>query len=141
MMSESSQSAQTDTESTIDTESPLPGADRTGQVENAEIQLPEFQTFNDAGEKAQHEMSRFGDIKVTVSAELGRTQLAIDRLMTLGKGSVLELDRSIDQPVELIAQGIPLASGEVVVVDGHFAIRILNVYPRNRRGENLKGEK
>lgn len=108
--------------------------------DQAEVQVPEFQRFSDSGDTAEHEMSRFGDIKVSVSAELGRVNMPIERLMKLGRGSVLELDRMIDQPIELIAQGIPLASGEVVVVDGHFAVRILKVYPRNRRGETLKGE-
>lgn len=116
------------------------GESSASQDSAADVQVPEFQSFTDSGETAQHEMSRFGDIKVPVSAELGRVNLPIERLMKLGRGSVLELDRLIDQPIELIAQGIPLASGEVVVVDGHFAVRILQVYPRNRRGETLKGE-
>ena len=47
--------------------------------------------------------------------------------------SVLELNREIDSPVELIAQGVPLAEGEVVVVDGFFAVRVTKVY------ENQKG--
>ena len=51
--------------------------------------------------------------------------------MQLGEGSVIELDRAIDSPVELIAQGVTLATGEVVVVDGCFAIRILNVHANN----------
>ncbi|HMO13181.1 MAG TPA: FliM/FliN family flagellar motor C-terminal domain-containing protein [Pirellulaceae bacterium] len=107
-----------------------------------EIQKPQYQEFEDSGDaSAKHEITRFADIAVTVSAELGRASISIEKLLTLGKGSVLELDRLIDSPVELVAQGIPLANGEVVVVDNHFAIRILEVYPRNRRGETLKGEK
>ncbi len=106
------------------------------------VQTPEFQSFVDAGSQPkQQEISRFADIKVTVSAELGRTSIPIERLLSLGKGSVLELDRGVESPIELIAQGIPLASGEVVIVDDCFAIRILEVYPRKRRGEEIKGEK
>ena len=110
--------------------------------EGVAVQSPEFQSFVDAGNQAnQQEISRFAEIKVTVSAELGRTSIPIERLLSLGKGSVLELDRGVDSPIELIAQGIPLASGEVVVVDDCFAIRFLEVYPRKRRGEEIKGEK
>ena len=106
------------------------------------VQTPEFKSFVDAGNQPkQQEISRFADIKVTVSAELGRTSIPIERLLSLGKGSVLELDRGVESPIELIAQGIPLASGEVVIVDDCFAIRILEVYPRKRRGEEIKGEK
>ncbi len=105
------------------------------------VQTPDFQKFTDSSvEHERQEISCLADIKVTVSAELGRTAIPIERLLSLGTGSVLELDRSIDSPIELIAQGISLASGEVVVVDGCFAIRITNVYPRNRRGESLSVE-
>ena len=51
--------------------------------------------------------------------------------MQLGEGTVLELNREIDSPVELMAQGVKLASGEVVVVDGCFAIRITEVEAQN----------
>ena len=112
-----------------------------GANDAAEVQSPEFQSFNDAGTAStKNEINRFADIKIAVSAELGRTQVTIEKLLSLGKGNVLPLDREINSPVELIAQGIPLACGEVVVVDDHFAIRITEVYPRNRSGEKLIGE-
>jgi flagellar motor switch protein FliN/FliY len=108
-------------------------------ADGVEVQTPEFQAMSDAGgSKSPQEISRFADIKVTVSAELGRTSIPIEKLLSLGNGSVLELDRSITSPIELIAQGVPLACGEVVVVDDCFAIRITEVYPRNRRGEEIK---
>lgn len=113
----------------------------TAEAADGTVQSPEFQTFTDRGtSEPPQPVSRFGGIKVAVSGELGRAQVSIERLLTLGKGSVLELDRAIDSPIELVAQGIPLATGEVVVVDGHFAVRILEVYPRNRRGERLNAE-
>jgi len=118
------------------TEPVMAGAD------GVEVQSPEFQSFSpNESQSHANEISRFGDIKVTVSAELGRAKIPIQRLLSLGTGSVLELDRSIESPIELIAQGVPLASGEVVVVDGCFGIRITKVYPRNRKGESLPVEK
>ena len=110
-------------------------------ADGVEVQTPEFQNMSETG-GAPHpqEISRFADIKVVVSAELGRTSIPIEKLLDLGNGSVLELDRSIASPIELIAQGVPLACGEVVVVDDCFAIRITEVYPRNRRGEELRVE-
>jgi flagellar motor switch protein FliN/FliY len=103
-----------------------PDQDSTG----VEVQTPEFQEFSKTSTAgAQNEISRFHDICVTVSAELGRTRIPIQKLLSLGSGSVLELDRNINSPIELIAQGVPLASGEVVVVDDCFAIRITEVYP------------
>lgn len=69
-------------------------------------------------------LSRFFDVTVTVSVELGRVTLPIGELVKLGKGSVIELDRSVDQPVDLVAQGVRLARGEVIVVNDRYAIRI-----------------
>ena len=106
-----------------------------------EVNSPEFQQLEESGKSSvKQQINRFADIKIMVSAELGRTQVSIEKLLQLGKGNVLELERGIDQPVEIIAQGIALACGEVVVVDDHFAIRITEVYPRNRSNEKLAGE-
>jgi flagellar motor switch protein FliN/FliY len=64
------------------------------------------------------------NVTVNVTAELGRTTLSIGDILKSGPGSVLELNRSISEPVDLMVQGVRFASGEVVVVDDHFAIRI-----------------
>ena len=73
---------------------------------------------------ASGSLSRFFDVTVTVSVELGRVTLPIGELVKLGKGSVIELDRDVDQPVDLVAQGVRLARGEVIVVNDRYAIRI-----------------
>lgn len=67
------------------------------------------------------------DVKVQVTAELGRTIISIEDVLKLSAGSVLELDRLVSEPVELMVQGVRLARGEVVVVDDHFAIRIKEI--------------
>ncbi len=69
-------------------------------------------------------LQRFFDVTVNVSVELGRATLPIGELVKLHKGAVVELDRLISQPVELVAQGVRLARGEVVVVNDRYAIRI-----------------
>lgn len=102
--------------------------------ENVEIGSPEFQEVAERRKQPNQpaDLDRFQDIKVKVSADLGRAEIPIQTLMNIGEGSVLELDRTIDSPVELVAQGVPLACGEVVVVNGCFAIRVTKVY-ENRR--------
>ncbi len=98
-----------------------------------EIGAPEFQELQDShAAGSAGNISRLQDIKVTISAELGRTTIPIQKLLSLGEGSVLELNRLIDSPVELFAQGVPLASGEVVVVNGCFAIQVNEVYENNK---------
>jgi flagellar motor switch protein FliN/FliY len=75
------------------------------------------------------------DVTVTVTAELGRTTTSIGSLLKLGVGSVIELERAISEPVDLMAQGVRLARGEVVVVEDRFAIRIKEIVePKKRAG-------
>ena len=72
-------------------------------------------------------MSRFLDVNVQVSVELGRVVLPMGDLIQLGEGSVLELERQIGDPVDLLAQGVQFARGEVVVVDDSYAVRITEI--------------
>ncbi len=103
--------------------------DSGSSAAEAQVQTPEFAPLTpEPGPKQGPEFSRFHDVQVAVAAELGRTKLPIQKLLNIGPGSVLELNRPISSPVELIAQGVPLANGEVVVVNDCFAIRILEVY-------------
>jgi len=109
--------------------SPADSPDTTASGAEAQISTPEFPPLSpEPGQKSGPEFSRFHDVQVSVAAELGRTRIPIQKLMQIGPGAVVELNRSISSPVELIAQGVPLASGEVVVVNDCFAIRILEVY-------------
>ena len=75
------------------------------------------------------------DVNIVVTAELGRASLSVGELLKLGAGAVVELSRLVSDPVDLMAQGVRLGRGEVVVVDDHFAIRIKELAdPRKRSG-------
>ena len=67
------------------------------------------------------------DVTVTVTAELGRIKRSIGSILKLGVGSVVDLDRNMAEPVDLLVQGTLLARGEVVVVEDRFAIRIKEI--------------
>lgn len=69
-------------------------------------------------------LSRFYDVNVSVTVELGRASMRLSDLMRLGAGSVVELGRLVDQPVDILAQGVRLGRGEVVTVDDRYAVRI-----------------
>lgn len=92
--------------------------------------VPEFQELNaqNVAGGGRFELQRFGGVQVVVTAELGRTKVTIGELMSLSEGAIIELNREISAPVELVAQGVPLGNGEVVVVDDRFAIRIKQIY-------------
>lgn len=102
----------------------------TGTEASDPVCTPDFQDLKpgQSGSGGPAEMNRFYEVQVTVAAELGRTSVPIQDLLSLTEGSVFELNRSISSPIELIAQGIPLGNGEVVVVDDTFAVRIKEIY-------------
>ncbi len=72
-------------------------------------------------------LRRFYDVNMPVSVELGRTSMPIGELLHLSEGAVIQLDRMVSQPVDIIAQGVRLARGEVVVVDDRYAVRITEI--------------
>lgn len=72
-------------------------------------------------------LNRFYDVSMTVSVELGRVTMPIGELLQLSEGAVIELDRLVSEPVDVIAQGVRLARGEVVVVDERYAVRITEI--------------
>jgi flagellar motor switch protein FliN/FliY len=88
-------------------------------------EFPDLATTHEARDEAP--LDRFYDVSVTVWAELGRVSLSLGELLKLGEGSTVKLDRPISAPVNLVAQGVCFARGEVVVVDDCFAIRIKEI--------------
>jgi len=68
---------------------------------------------------------------VSVTVVIGQTELPVKRLLQLGPGSVLKLDKSIDEPADLYLRDTKFATGDVVVVDGRFAIRIKQILGLN----------
>lgn len=80
------------------------------------------------------------DVSVRVTAELGRTEMEIGDVLHLGLGSVVKLDRSIFDPVDLLVQGKPFARGEVVVVEDRFAVRIKEIISPKKKKESANGE-
>ena len=67
------------------------------------------------------------DMNITVTVAVGKKQMSVRRLLQLGPGAVLKLDKPIDAPAELYLKDTKFATGNVVVVDGCFAIRIKQV--------------
>ncbi|MEE9442136.1 MAG: flagellar motor switch protein FliN [candidate division Zixibacteria bacterium] len=77
------------------------------------------------------------DVKMPVSIELGRTSMAISDLLTLGPGSVVELNKLAGEPVDLLVNNAVVAKGEVVVVDENFGVRITLLMSPEERLKSL----
>lgn len=69
-------------------------------------------------------------VALEVSVELGRTRMTLDEVMGLDIGSVIELDRSVGAPVDVRVNDTLIARGEVVVVDGEYAVRLTEIVDR-----------
>ena len=102
-------------------------ADAT-DVEKVSAQVPQFANLQDSSAQEQPSaIGRLYDVSVHVAAELGSVQIPIGDVLKLGEGSVIELNRTITEPIDLMAQGVRIARGEVVVIDDCFAIRIKEI--------------
>ncbi|WP_191600693.1 flagellar motor switch protein FliN [Marinomonas algicola] len=78
------------------------------------------------------------DIPVTLSMELGNTEIAIRNLLQLTQGSVVELDRFAGEPLDVLVNGTLIAHGEVVVVNDRYGIRLTDVVSPSERIRRLK---
>ena len=68
------------------------------------------------------------DVPLDISVVLGRTKKSIQDILNLGAGSLIELDKLAEEPVEILVNGKQIALGEVVVVDENFGVRITSIY-------------
>ena len=77
------------------------------------------------------------DVELPVSVSFGRAQLPLKDVIKLTTGSIVELNRSVTEPVEVIVNNCVIARGEVVVVEGNYGIRIKQVVSRQERLRTL----
>jgi len=107
-----------------------------GDRSEVEARIPEFGDLS--GESAApsaggSSLDNLLDVACTVTAELGRIKLPIAEVLKFNVGSVVELDRLVSQPVDILVQGVLIARGEVVVVNDRFAIRIQEIVDVKKR--------
>lgn len=104
-------------------ESPDLSASAPAPVEPAE--LPELDGNAAAATPGEpRDVGLLADVRVEVTVELGRATLPLRTLLSMTPGSVLELDRTADAPVDVLVNGRLVARGEVVVVEGEIGVRI-----------------
>jgi len=77
------------------------------------------------------------DVELPVSVSFGRAQLPLKDVIKLTTGSIVELNRTLSEPVEVIVNNCVIARGEVVVIEGNYGIRIKQVISRQERLRTL----
>jgi flagellar motor switch protein FliN len=76
---------------------------------------------------AANSMRLLHDVRMRVTAELGRAELSVRELLALAPGSVIELDRVAGSPIDVLVNDKLVARGEVVVIDEEFGVRIVEI--------------
>ena len=67
------------------------------------------------------------DVELNVTLRFGQRLLSLREVLDLNTGSVIELDRQVEEPVELLLEGKVIARGEAVVIDGNYGLRVTEV--------------
>lgn len=78
------------------------------------------------------------DLPVTLTVELGRTRKTLKEILNLKPGSVVELDRLAGEPVDILANGVFVAKGEVVVIDETFGVKVVEIATKEQRLNRIK---
>lgn len=94
----------------------------------ATLALPDLTAGAGAGPTG--DLSLLGEVSLTVTVELGRIRMPLRDLLRLQDGSVVELDRLAGAPVDVLANGTPVARGDVVVVGDELGVRISELLGR-----------
>ena len=84
------------------------------------------------GSAAPETMGLVMDVEVEVTLRFGGRQIPLSELLELGAGSVIELDRQIQEPVDLVLEDRVIARGDVVIVDGNYGLRVTEVCSASR---------
>jgi flagellar motor switch protein FliN/FliY len=78
------------------------------------------------------------DIELDATLQFGSRELPLREVLELGPGDVVELDRHVSEPVDLVIGGRIVARGEVVIVNGNFALRVAEVATPQLRLESIR---
>ncbi len=80
------------------------------------------------------------DMSVPVQIRFGKTRIPLARLVSLTAGSLVELDRDVDDQVEVIVNDRVVARGEIVELDGEYGVRIHSIEAAGESAEALSGD-
>jgi len=82
-------------------------------------------------------IERLLDVEMNVIVRFGKTEIPLKEVVHFGVGSMLELNRTVDEPVELLVNNYPFARGEVVVIDGYYGVRVTEIGSPEERTQTL----
>ena len=108
-----------------------------GEVKDATDAAPVSSSQNGTGKISGEKLKILENIEVTLSIEVGRTEMTIRDLLRLNEGSVIELDRLAGEPLDIFVNGAIIAKGEVVMVGERYGIRLTDIVDPEERAESV----
>lgn len=104
------------------------------------VQKVEFAPLNPINTNDINNIDLILDVPLEISVVLGRTKKSIKEILELGVGSLVELDKLTEEPVEILVNGKKVALGEVVVIDENFGVRITSIVSGAERVKSLQNK-
>jgi flagellar motor switch protein FliN len=89
------------------------------------------------GNNAELNLDSLLDVPIDISIEIGRTKMTIGELLSLSKGSIVELKKSAGESVDIYVNGKLLGKGEVVVVNERLGVRVAKIVAPVERVQKL----
>lgn len=88
-----------------------------------------------AGNEQNLTLEALYDVPVQISVVLGKTSMQLSNLLKLGKGAVIELERTVGEPVDIYVNSRIVAKGEIVVVDNKIGVTLTEVITFDKEGK------
>ena len=102
------------------------------------VQKAKFSQLQNKNIKEKQNIDLILDVPLEISVVLGRTKKTIKEILEMGNGTLVQLDRLTEEPVDILVNGKKVAVGEVVVVDENFGVRITSIISNNEKIKSLK---
>ncbi len=106
--------------------------------DNVNIQKAQFSPLDNTSKGGNQNINLIMDVPLQISVVLGKAQKSIKEILELSSGSLVELDKLTEEPVEILVNGKKVALGEVVVIDEHFGVRIVSIISNTEKVKSLQ---
>ncbi|WP_053957428.1 flagellar motor switch phosphatase FliY [Inediibacterium massiliense] len=107
--------------------------------EPVNVQPAQFPSFDEGFSSTEKEnISLIRDVPLEITVELGRTSRKISEILSFAQGTVIELDKLVGEPLDILVNGQFMAKGEVVVIDENYGVRITDMVHPTKRINKLK---
>ncbi len=115
-----------------------PTPSQPSEQRNVNAQRVEFESFDDElSGVGSNKIELIRDVPLEITVELGRTKKMIQDILSFAPGSVVELNKLVGESLDILANGKKIATGEVVVVDDNYGVKITDILVPDKRLSNI----